>query len=111
MLKTKQVDPEGQQKPSGIWLHGWKFEVLQELAALGRRPMACAASGTVESAVADGAEENIRQTAISSRKFVLRILIMFWLGCLGECLGECLEFLEDAGKYRLEKKERAVDQI
>lgn len=95
MLNTRQVDAEGQQKPSGIWPHGWKFEVLQELAALCKSPIACAASGTVESAVTDGAEEDIRQTANSSRKFVLRILIMFWLG--GQ--GECLELFE-CGKMR-----------
>ena len=79
MLNTKHVEPEGQQKLAGIWPHGWKFETLQELAALGKRPMTSTASSAAKSAVADDGEENIRQTAVSSRTFVRAILSMFWL--------------------------------
>lgn len=110
MLNTRHVEPEGQQKSAGIWLHGWKFEVPQEAAALGKRSMTCAASSAVESAVADGAEEDIRQMAVSLRKFVLLILMVFWLECKGECLGN-LGIARIGEKYKVGERERAVDQV
>lgn len=107
-MNTRHVEPEGQQKSAGIWLHGWKFEVPQEAAALGKRPMTCAALSAVESAVADGAEEDIRQMAVSLRKFVLLILIVFWLECKGECL-EILVWQESGRNIRWgRQKEQSI---
>lgn len=85
------------------------MEALQELPARGKRPMTCAASSAVNSAVAGGAEEDIRQMAVSLKKFVRFILIMLWFECIREITGR-FGMREDGGEYKVGgKKEQSIN--
>ena len=109
MLNPKHVEPEGQQKLGGIWPHCWKFETLQELAALGKRPVTSTASNAVEGAAADEGEENKRQKAVSSRNFA-RAIFEYVLVRMERELSENFRQWQSGGAYKAEEKERAVDQ-
>ena len=68
LLKGTQVLVVGQQKLSGSpsWLQGTK-PVKEHVLALGRSPMACAASSVTDSAVAEGMMVVIRHVAANLR--------------------------------------------
>ena len=77
LLKGTQVLVVGQQKLSGnpSWLHGTK-PVKEHVLALGRSPIACAASSDTDSAVAEGTVVVIRHIAASLKKYFDPMVIL-----------------------------------
>lgn len=77
-LKATQVLVVGQQKLSGSpsWLHGVK-PLREQVLALGRSPIACAACSAAESAIAEGTVVEMRHTVASLRK-IIRVMVIAW---------------------------------
>ena len=76
LLKGMHVLVVGQQKLSGSpsWLHGAKPE-SEHVLALGRSPIACAASSVTENAVTEGMAMETTHIAASFRK-VIRFMVI-----------------------------------
>ena len=78
LLKGTHVLVVGQQKLSGnpSILHGEK-PAREHLLALGRSPIACAASSVIDSAVAEGMEVESRHSAVSLRRIIRPMMILY----------------------------------
>ena len=77
LLKGMHVLVVGQQKLSGspLWLHGAK-PASEHVLALGRSPIACAASSVIESAVTEGIVVERRHIAASLRKVICPMVVL-----------------------------------
>ena len=78
LLKETHVLVVGQQKLLGrpSWLHGVK-PVKAHVLALGRSPIAYAASSVIESAITEGIVEEARHVAASLRKVIRFMVILY----------------------------------